>query len=238
MSQAVALLIEDEAQIRRFVRTALEAEGWLVHEATTAQRGMIDAGTRKPDLLVLDLGLPDADGLAVIKEVRSWSGVPIIVLSARTDERDKIAALDAGADDYLTKPFGVGELLARVRASLRRRREPQSDGGDGHTGDSPALFCFGSVQVDRVARVVRRQDEEVHLTPIEYRLLSVLIANVGRVMTHRQLLRDVWGPSHAEQSHYLRIYMGHLRQKLEDDPSQPQYLLTETAVGYRLQVDG
>ena len=238
MAQAVALLIEDEAQIRRFVRTALEAEGWLVHEAVTAQRGMLDAGTRKPDLLVLDLGLPDGDGLDVIKAVRSWSGVPIIVLSARADERDKIAALDAGADDYLTKPFGVGELLARVRASLRRRRESPGDGGDAQSADGPALFCFGSVQVDRTARVVRRQGEEVHLTPIEYRLLNVLIANVGRVMTHRQLLRDVWGPSHAEQSHYLRIYMGHLRQKLEDDPSQPQYLLTETAVGYRLQVDG
>ncbi len=227
----VAVLIEDEPQIRRFVRAALEAEGWQVFEADTARNGVRDAATRKPDLLVLDLGLPDGDGLDVIRDVRSWSAVPIVVLSARSDEGDKIAALDAGADDYLTKPFGVGELLARVRANLRR---PRAASVEGKSEDS--LFVFGEVEVDRQARLVRRAGAEVHLTPIEYRLLQVLVANAGRVLTHRQLLRDVWGPSHADQSHYLRIYMGHLRQKLEADPSQPQHLLTETAVGYRLMV--
>lgn len=225
----VAVLIEDEPQIRRFVRAALEAEGWQVFEAATAQHGLRDAATRKPDLLVLDLGLPDGDGLEVIRDVRSWSAVPIVVLSARVEEDDKIAALDAGADDYLTKPFGVGELLARVRANLRR---PRNAGSDGQADES--LFRFGEVEVDRQARLVRRAGTEVHLTPIEYRLLLVLVTNAGRVLTHRQLLREVWGPSHAEQGHYLRVYMGHLRQKLEADPSQPQHLLTETAVGYRL----
>ena len=232
MLQPVVIVIEDEPQIRRFVRGALEAEGWQVFEAGTLQRGLSEAGTRQPDLLVLDLGLPDGDGLALIRDVRGWSGVPIIVLSARGDEADKIAALDAGADDYLTKPFGVGELLARVRANLRRPRAAQADGRTGEPADP--VFRFGEVEVDRAARLVRRAGAEVHLTPIEYRLLSVLVANAGRVLTHRQLLREVWGPSHAGQSHYLRIYMGHLRQKLELDPAQPQHLLTETAVGYRL----
>ena len=231
MSSPTVVVIEDEPQIRRFVRSALEAEGWQVHEADTAKKGLTEAGTRKPDLLVLDLGLPDGDGLDVIRDVRGWSGVPIIVLSARSDETDKIAALDAGADDYLTKPFGVGELLARVRANLRR---PRNAAGDSAATDDDPVFKFGEVAVDRMARIVRRAGQEVHLTPIEYRLLSVLTANAGRVLTHRQLLREVWGPSHVDQSHYLRIYMGHLRQKLEVNPTQPQHLLTETAVGYRL----
>ena len=234
MSSPTVVVIEDEPQIRRFVRSALEAEGWQVHEADTAKKGLTEAGTRKPDLLVLDLGLPDGDGLDVIRDVRGWSGVPIIVLSARSDELDKIAALDAGADDYLTKPFGVGELLARVRANLRR---PRSSPGDGAAAlEADPVFRFGEVEVDRQARLVRRAGMEVHLTPIEYRLLGVLMANAGRVLTHRQLLREVWGPSHVDQSHYLRVYMGHLRQKLEVDPTQPQHLLTETAVGYRLVV--
>ncbi len=232
MSNPVVVVIEDEAQIRRFVRSALESEGWQVHEADTAKKGLTEAGTRKPDLLVLDLGLPDGDGLDVIRDVRGWSAVPIIVLSARADEADKIAALDAGADDYLTKPFGVGELLARVRANLRRPRAAATDGAPAEEADP--VFRFGEVVVDRQARIVRRAGAEVHLTPIEYRLLSVLMANAGRVLTHRQLLREVWGPSHADQSHYLRVYMGHLRQKLEADPAQPVHLLTETAVGYRL----
>jgi two-component system KDP operon response regulator KdpE len=231
MSNPVVVVIEDEPQIRRFVRSALEAEGWQVHEADTAKKGLTEAGTRKPDLLVLDLGLPDGDGLDVIRDVRGWSGVPIIVLSARSDEADKIAALDAGADDYLTKPFGVGELLARVRANLRR---PRTATGGAAQEDPDPVFRFGEVEVDRQARIARRKGVEVHLTPIEYRLLSVLMANAGRVLTHRQLLREVWGPSHVDQSHYLRIYMGHLRQKLEADPTQPVHLLTETAVGYRL----
>ena len=224
----VAVLIEDEPHIRRFVRAALEAEGGQVFEADTAKQGLTEAGTRKPDLLVLDLGLPDGDGLEVVRDVRGWSVVPIIVLSARSDEADKIAALDAGADDYLTKPFGVGELLARVRANLRRPRTAESD--------PDPVFRFGAVEVDRTARIVRRGGAEVHLTPIEYRLLSVLVTNAGRVLTHRQLLREVWGPAHTQQSHYLRIHMGHLRQKLESDPAQPVHLLTETAVGYRLLV--
>ena len=237
MSAPVAILIEDEPQIRRFVRAALEAEGWVVHEADTAKRGLLDAGTRKPALLVIDLGLPDGDGLDLIRDVRGWSNVPIVVLSARADETDKIAALDAGADDYLTKPFGVGELLARVRANLRRPRGGSGESSAQVSNEADPLFRFGEVEVDRQARLVRRSGNEVHLTPIEYRLLTVLIANAGRVMTHRQLLKEVWGPAHAEQSHYLRIYMGHLRQKLERDPAQPEHLLTETAVGYRLLRD-
>jgi two-component system KDP operon response regulator KdpE len=222
----VAVLVEDEQQIRRFVRTSLEAEGWIVFEAQTLKSGLIEAGTRKPDLVVLDLGLPDGDGVDLISDLRGWSSVPIIVLSARSDEQQKIKALDAGADDYLTKPFGVGELLARVRAALRRRTTASNE--------RSSVFSFGDVVVDLVARVVKRAAEPVHLTPIEYRLLSVLIANAGKVLTHRQLLREVWGPSHIESSHYLRVYMGHLRSKLEEDPARPRFLLTETAVGYRL----
>jgi two-component system KDP operon response regulator KdpE len=234
-SAPIVLIIEDEAQIRRFVRTVLEAEGWQVFEAATKQRGLIEAGTRQPTLIVLDLGLPDGDGVDLIRDVRAWSQVPIVVLSARTDEADKIVALDAGADDYLAKPFGTGELLARLRANLRRNRAATAG-----AGESPAdpVFRFGDVEIDRNARVVRKAGQEVHLTPTEYRLLGVLIGNAGRVMTHRQLLREVWGPSSTGQSHYLRIYMGHLRQKLEADPAQPRHLLTETAVGYRLVVSG
>ncbi|WP_424193690.1 two-component system response regulator KdpE [Ampullimonas aquatilis] len=222
----IALLVEDEPQIRRFVRNALEAEGWQVWETETLQRGLIDAGTRKPDLIVLDLGLPDGDGVDFIKDVRHWSNVPIIVLSARVDESDKIAALDAGADDYLTKPFGVGELLARVRATLRRQRQPAASVN--------GVVQFGDVKVDLNNRLVSKANQPVHLTPTEYRLLSVLVNHAGRVVTNPQLLSKVWGPSHTDSSHYLHIYMGHLRQKLEDDPAQPQYLQTETAVGYRL----
>lgn len=221
-----ALLVEDEPQIRRFVRTALEAEGWQIFEAETLQRGLTDAGTRKPDLVILDLGLPDGDGVDFIIDVRAWSPVPIIVLSARTNEADKIRALDAGADDYLSKPFGVGELLARVRSTLRRLRQPSL------TANS--AIQFGDVKVDLKARLVTRADQIVHLTPTEYRLLSVLVMNAGRVVTNPQLLREVWGPSHSESSHYIRIYMGNLRQKLEDNPTEPKFLLTEIAVGYRL----
>ncbi len=226
MTAPVALLVEDEPQIRRFLRTALEAEGWTVHETDTQRQGLIDAGTRKPDLLIVDLGLPDGDGVTLIRELRSWSAVPVIVLSARASENDKIAALDAGADDYLTKPFGVGELLARVRATMRRHRQPP--------GEIAPVFRFGNVEVNLEARTVKRAGEEVHLTPVEFRLLSLLIANAGKVITHRQILREVWGPAGVEHHHYVRVYMGHLRQKLEDEPAQPKHLLTETAVGYRL----
>jgi len=208
-----------------------------VFEADTVQRGLASAGTRKPDLLIVDLGLPDGDGIDVIRDVRGWSNVPIIVLSARTNEADKITALDAGADDYLTKPFGLGELMARVRANLRRPRTVSNETANDLGNEGDANFRFGEVEVDRSKRLVRSKGAEVHLTPIEYRLLTVLVANVGRVMTHRQLLREVWGPSHADQSHYLRIYMGHLRQKLEADPAQPRHLLTESGVGYRLLAD-
>jgi len=206
------------------VRAALEADGYRVFEAETVQRGAIEAGTRKPDLVVLDLGLPDGDGIELIRDVRGWSAIPIIVLSARTDEAQKVAALDAGADDYLVKPFGVAELLARVRVALRRRAR----GAD----DSPVVR-FGTVAVDLPARRVTRDGADVHLTQLEFRLLSALVVHPGKVQTHRALLRDVWGPAYVDHSHYLRIYMGHLRQKLEADAAQPRHLLTETGVGYR-----
>lgn len=230
-SPRTVIVIEDEPQIRRFVRAALEGEGWLVHEAGTVQAGLAAVATRKPDLVVLDLGLPDGDGLDLLRDARSWSPATIIVLSARADEADKIAALDAGADDYLTKPFGTGELLARVRANLRRLRQAEGQ------ADAQPRFAFGEVEIDRAARTVLLAGQPVHLTPIEYRMLTVLAANAGRVMTQRQLLTEVWGPGHVDRSHYLRIHMGHLRRKLEADPAQPKHLLTETGVGYRLVVD-
>ncbi|WP_018150630.1 two-component system response regulator KdpE [Leeia oryzae] len=220
------VLIEDDAQIRRFVRSALEGEGYKVHEADTAARGLIEAGTRKPDLLIVDLGLPDLDGVSLIRDFRSWSQQPVLILSARVDESDKIEALDAGGDDYLTKPFGVGELLARVRALLRRRTQLQ---------DEPPLLEFGEVCVDLAHRKVMRNAEEVHLTPIEYRLLLAMIGNAGKVLTHRSLMQSVWGPNHTESGHYLRIYVSRLRQKLEVDPARPQHFLTETGVGYRFE---
>jgi len=226
-----ALIVEDEPSIRRFVRLALEAEGWQVHETETVRQGLIDAGTRRPELVILDLGLPDDDGLNYLKDLRAWSGVPVIVLSARSDEADKIAALDAGADDYLSKPFGVGELMARVRVALRRVRSTAA-AAPGEPASSS--FRFGAVEVDLAARRVLREGQAVHLTPLEYRLLTHLIAHVGKVLTHRQLLKAVWGPSHVEDNHYLRVYMGNLRQKLEAEPARPRHLLTETAVGYRL----
>jgi two-component system KDP operon response regulator KdpE len=225
-SHPVALLIEDERQIRRFVRAALEAQSWTVHEAENLRQGLTDASTRRPDLIILDLGLPDGDGIDLLRDLRQWSKVPVIVLSARVSEHDKIQALDEGADDYLTKPFGVGELLARVRAASRRRRD------QGLNPSTP--FEFGDVSVDLAMRTVHKAGAPVHLTPIEYRLLCLLITNEGRVLTHRQILSEVWGPSHSSDGHYLRVYMGHLRQKLEDDPARPQHILTETAVGYRL----
>ncbi len=218
------LIVEDEKEIRRFVRTALEGEGLRVFESDTLQRGLIEAGTRKPDLIILDLGLPDGDGLTYIRDLRHWSAIPVIVLSARTSEEDKIAALDAGADDFLTKPFGVGELLARVRVALRRHA--------GNNQETP-LVSFSDVTVDLINRRVQRNGEDLHLTPIEFRLLAELLANSGKVITQRQLLSHVWGPNYVEHSHYLRIYMGHLRQKLEADATRPRHLLTETGVGYR-----
>lgn len=226
-NSATVLVVEDEKQIRRFVRAALEEEDCCVVEAETSARGLFEAGRQKPDLIVLDLGLPDGNGVDFIRELRAWSDVPVLVLSARSHERDKIEALDVGADDYLTKPFGVGELRARARALLRR----QSRGAE----DGTPIVVFGEVEVDLSRRIVRRRGEVVHLTPIEYRLLGVLIANTGKVMTQRHLLREVWGGNSSESPHYLRVYVGHLRHKLEDDATQPKYLLTETGVGYRFQ---
>ena len=221
----VALVVEDEPQIRRFVRTALESENWRVFEAGTLKEGLSEAATRRPDLVVLDLALPDGDGIDLVRSMRGWSGLPILVLSARGEEKDKIQALDAGADDYLTKPFGIGELLARVRALARRGA--RSDSGE-------PVFRVGDIEVDFANRRVKRAGQTVRLTPIEYRLLTLLATNAGRVLTHRQILREVWGPAHVEHEHYTRIYMWHLRRKLEADPAQPRFLLTETAVGYRL----
>lgn len=221
----VVIVIEDEQNLRRFVKMSLEAEGCQVHEADTLQRGLIEAGTRQPDMVVLDLGLPDGDGVDFIRDLRAWSDIPIIVLSARTSEADKVGALDAGADDYLTKPFGAAELLARVRAHLRRRSR---------VGGSGASVCeFGKIRVDLGKRIVERAGQPLHLTPIEYRLLAYLIANPDSVLTHRQVLKNVWGPSHADDSHYVRVFMGLLRKKIEDDPSQPKHIITEAGVGYR-----
>jgi two-component system, OmpR family, KDP operon response regulator KdpE len=219
------LIVEDDPLIRRFVRQALEAEGHLVFDADGVQRGLIEAGTRKPDLLVLDLGLPDGDGVALIRDLRGWSSLPVIVLSARTDEADKIEALDAGADDFLVKPFSVGELLARVRAGLRRRERSDAP--------SSGPVVFGECEIDLGKRQVRRAGDHVHLTPVEYKLAAALISREGQVLTHRQLLREVWGPNSVEHSHYLRVYLGHLRRKLEVDPARPAHFLTETGVGYR-----
>ena len=221
-----ALIVEDEPQIRRFVRMAFEQEGWRVHEAADYARGLSDAATRQPDLLVLDLGLPGGDGVALIRELRAWSQLPVIVLSARTDERDKVRALDAGADDYLTKPFGVDELMARVRATMRRVARP--------SGAPGTRVAFGDVSVDLAARSVHKAGVALHLTRIEWRLLAHLVAHSGRLLTHRQLLTEVWGPTHVGDTHYLRVHMGHLRKKLEDDPAQPRHLVTESGVGYRL----
>lgn len=220
------ILIEDDPQIRRFIKESLQREGWKVFESDTGQRGLIEAGSRKPDLLLVDLGLPDMDGVEVVRDFRNWSAVPILILSARSDEHEKIIALDAGADDYLTKPFGIGELLARVRAVTRRRLSS--------TNHSPK-FNFGDVEVDFSKHTVSKNGNLVHLTQIEYRLLGVLLSNSGKIMSHRRLMQEVWGPNHTESAHYLRIYMSHLRQKLEADPAQPIYLLTETGVGYRFE---
>ncbi len=225
MNRHRILVVEDEAEIRRFVRLALESEGHEVHEAEGLKRGLIEAGTSRPDLLVLDLGLPDGDGIELIRALRGWSAAPVIVLSARSGEADKIAALDAGADDYLVKPFGAGELLARVRAQLRRQAQ-QTPSGD-------TAIRFGDVVVDLVRRSVERAGARLHLTPIEYKLLVHLATQPDRVVTHQQLLKAVWGPGHAEDTHYVRVHMANLRKKIETEPSMPRHLLTEAGIGYR-----
>ena len=220
------LLIEDEAQMLRFLRASLSSNGYRVFEAETGEAGIAAVASRNPDLILLDLGLPDIDGLVVTERLRSWSKAPIIVISARGREEDKINALDAGADDYLTKPFGVGELLARIRVGLRNAARGESSG---------SLFTVGELKVDLVKRQVLVGEQEVHLTPIEYKLLSTLVKYAGRVITHQQLLKEVWGPGSRDQTQYLRVYMGQLRHKLEKNPSRPQFLITEAGVGYRLR---
>ena len=230
MSNAPTIIvIEDEAQIRRFLRTTLASEGYQVVEAETGKQGLAEAATRKPDLIILDLGLPDMDGVEVVRGIRAWSSVPVIILSARSQESDKISALDAGADDYLVKPFGIGELLARLRVALRHFSAVG--------GGEESVFSMDDLRVDLVHRNVTVGGTEVHLTPIEYRLLTVLIKHAGKVLTHQLLLREVWGPNYVERAHYLRIYMGTLRHKLEKDPARPRFLLTEVGVGYRLAVN-
>lgn len=230
MSEPVVnlVLIEDDKEIRRFLHSALGASGFQVWPAETAERGLIEAATRQPELIILDLGLPDRDGLDVIRDLRAWTLIPILILSARGEEAQKVAALDAGADDYLTKPFGVPELLARLRALLRRVVRLEDCG--------KALVEFGNLRIDLVHRTVTRADQAVHLTPIEYRMLTVLLTHAGRVLTHRQLLKEVWGPSHVDRIHYLRVFMAGLRRKLEDEPARPQHLLTVSGVGYRLEI--
>jgi two-component system KDP operon response regulator KdpE len=225
--RARILVVEDEPEIRRFVRLTLESEGHEVQEATGAQRGRIDAGNWRPDLLVVDLGLPDGDGVELIRELRTWSAIPVIVLSARSAETDKIVALDAGADDYLVKPFGAGELLARVRAQLRRHLQ-QTPAGE-------SVLRFGDITLDLLHRHVDRHGERLHLTPIEYKLLTHLATQPDRVVTHQQLLKAVWGPGHTQDTHYVRVHMGNLRKKIEQDPSMPRHLLTETGIGYRFR---
>jgi two-component system KDP operon response regulator KdpE len=225
--RARILVVEDEPDIRRFVRLTLQTEGHEVHEAPTLQRGLIEAGSRRPELAIIDLGLPDGDGVDLIRDLRTWSTAPVIVLSARSGEADKVAALDAGADDYLVKPFGAAELLARVRAQLRRQALIPAA--------SDPVLRFGTVSVDLARRVVERDGEPLHLTPIEYRLLTHLAGQPDRVVTHQQLLKAVWGPGHAQDTHYVRVHMANLRKKVEIDPSMPRHLLTEAGIGYRFR---
>jgi two-component system KDP operon response regulator KdpE len=228
LASPLILVIEDDSQIRRFLRATLSNQGYTVLEATTAQEGMNQMAQRHPDLVILDLGLPDKDGLDVTRLLREWTNTPIIVLSARDQEGDKVAVLDAGADDYLTKPFGTEELLARMRVALRHAIRAAQ-------GNDDPVFTSGELRVDLAHRQVFVGEREVHLTPIEYRLLLMLVKHAGKVITRRQLLHDVWGPAYADESHYLSVYMGQLRHKLEADPTRPRYLITEPGVGYRLK---
>jgi two-component system KDP operon response regulator KdpE len=227
---ATILLIEDERQMRRFLRVALQSEGYSIIETETAADGLSQAAMRNPDIIILDLGLPDMDGLEVIKKLREWSAVPVIIISAREQEGDKIKALDGGADDYLTKPFGVGELLARIRVALRHSAPANKELRE-------SVFVAEDLKIDFLKRQVHIGTREIHLTPIEYRLLTALVRNAGRVMTHRQILKEVWGPPYAEQTHYLRVFMNQLRKKIEDDPTRPRFLLNEPGIGYRFKPD-
>jgi len=228
--KGLILLIEDEPQMRRFLRITLQGYGYRFIEAPTGEQGLTEVATRNPDVVLLDLGLPDIDGLEVMTRLREWTQVPVIILSAREQEEDKIRALDAGADDYLTKPFGAGELLARIRVALRRAAVL-------HGGSEESVFVLDNLKVDLLKRQVFLDEDEIHLTPIEYRLLTVLIKYAGRVITHNQLMKEVWGLAYVDQSHYLRIYMAQLRHKLEADPARPRFFINEPGVGYRLKVD-
>jgi two-component system KDP operon response regulator KdpE len=230
MPDPVVVLIEDELQIRRFLRATLAGQGYRLFEAATGADGLIEVASRQPDVVIIDLGLPDMDGLEVIRRLREWTAVPVIVLSARGGERDKVTALDAGADDYVSKPFGADELLARIRVALRHTA------GASHEDDE-AAFTVGALHVDLLRRHVVVDGTEIKLTPIEYKLLATLVRHAGKVVTHAQLLREVWGPSHEDQAHYVRVYMAHLRHKLEAEPARPRYLLTEPGVGYRLAAE-
>ena len=224
------LLIEDEPQMRRFLRVTLQGQGYRLIEASTGQEGLTEVATRNPDVVLLDLGLPDIDGLEVTRRLREWTQIPVIVLSAREQEEDKIKALDAGADDYLTKPFGAGELLARIRVALRHTATLRS-------GSEESVFVLEHLKVDLLKRQVFLKDDEIHLTPIEYRLLTALIKHAGRVMTHNQLMKEVWGLAYVNHGHYLRIYMAQLRHKLEADPARPRFFINEPGIGYRLRVE-
>jgi two-component system KDP operon response regulator KdpE len=225
----LVLVVDDEPQVRRFLRASLPHQGYRLVEATTGEEALREASTRGPDAILLDLGLPDLDGVEVTRRLREWSAVPIVVLSARGQERDKIEALDAGADDYLTKPFGIGELLARLRVALRHSSRAGAS-------DEP-VFEHGDLRVDLSTQRVFSRGQEVRLTRTEYRLLAQLVKHAGKVLTHRQLLKEVWGPGSVNESHYLRVYMGQLRHKLEEDPARPRHLVTEIGVGYRLKAD-
>lgn len=227
---ATILIVEDETQMRRFLRTALEVHGYRILEAGTARDGLAHVTAHNPDVMLLDLGLPDGDGIEITRRVREWSRMPVIVLSARGREEDKVAALDAGADDYLTKPFSVGELLARVRVALRHARHPVG-------GTAEPVVSAGELTVDLANRRVLVAGEEVHLTPLEYRILATLARHAGKVLTHRQLLQEVWGVNYIAHTHYLRVYMAQLRHKIERDPARPRLLITEAGVGYRLKAE-
>ncbi len=227
-NKQIALIIDDEVQIRRLLRITLEANGYKVFEGTTGQEGINEAAQRRPDIIVLDLGLPDMDGLEVLRRLREWSKVPVLVLSVRDREEDKIAALDNGADDYVTKPFSTGELLARLRVAQRHAQPANQE----------TIYRTGELEVDLTSRVVKLQGKEVRLTATEYSLLRLFVQHAGKVLTHRQILKEVWGPTYVEQTHYLRVYLGHLRDKLEKDPTKPELFVTEPGIGYRLVDNG
>jgi two-component system KDP operon response regulator KdpE len=226
-TRATILIIEDEPSLQKFLRATLETQDYKIVQATKGAEGLRHAALIQPDLIILDLGLPDMDGVEVTRRVREWTATPILVVSARGKEQDKVLALDSGADDYLTKPFNVGELLARVRVALRRRAV-----ADPVTGEP--VFGVGDLHVDLARREVKVKDQLIHLTPNEFKLLAVLVKNAGRVMTHQQLLREVWGPGSGNETHYLRVYLNQLRQKIEAEAARPRYLLTEPGIGYRL----